>query len=267
MKSFLIKLSLIATLVVACNTAMAEFTDEALLKALLHCDETNQMDYWLITPDDNSSGRTANEPILDKAIGGDDIVDVTTEPTLMPDSPEGGSYFSFDGTNDSIYLIPGWSGGDSVVCDFSFRFFTPPVTPGYPFAGLVTCQSFTCFLSTGTDHGGINLPHISVMVESNDMIHSPVVLETNTWYNVVITIVNDEVRIIVNGSAYTKQSGWSLPSYVGPMRIGCFPRADFLQNDAGFLDGDMDEIRIGNVPEPFTFGLIGLLGLIVFRRK
>ena len=31
--------------------------------------------------------------------------------------------------------------------------------------------------------------------------------------------------------------------------------------------GDLDEIRLNNIPEPFTFGLIGLLGFLAIRRK
>ncbi len=34
-----------------------------------------------------------------------------------------------------------------------------------------------------------------------------------------------------------------------------------------FFYGDLDEIRVGNIPEPITFGLIGLLGFFIIRRK
>ena len=261
MKNLIIKLTLIAVLVVACNTAMAEFVDDPLLCVLMHCDETIQ-DYWLITPDDNSTGRSANDPILDMTNEVRDVIDLATVPTLMPDSPEGGSYFSFDGTNDSMILYPGWLGGTSVVCDFSFRFRNPPDIPGFPFDGLASCQAFTCFLSTQDGAA----PHISVMVEQNYMVHSPTALETNTWYDVIIVIYENNVTIKVNGSAYTELSPWPLPGYTTPLTVGCFLRGDFLANNAGFLDGDMDEIRIGNLPEPFMFGFIGLLGLFVLRK-
>ena len=69
MKNLLIKLSLIVALIVVCNTASAVYTDNAQLQMLMHCDATNQ-GWWLVTPDDTSSGRAiTNEPILDMAIG------------------------------------------------------------------------------------------------------------------------------------------------------------------------------------------------------
>ena len=259
MKNLIIKLSLIAALVVACNTATA-FTDNTSLQVLMHCDATNQT-YWLTTPDDNSSGRAANECILDKAVGSF-AFDRTTQPILTPGSPAGGSYFSFDGVNDSIYYNPGWLGGDSVVCDFSFRFRSAPDIPGFPYDGLASCQAFTCFLSTDGAP-----PHISIMVEQNYMVHSPIELVPDTWYDIEVSIVNNDVSITVDGSKYTELSPWPLPGWTTPLTVGCFLRADFVAAGAGFLDGDMDEIRIGNIPEPFTFGLIGLLGFFIIRRK
>ena len=119
MKKLIIKLTLIAIIVVACNTAMAVFPDGPLLQVLMHCDETNQA-AWLTTPDDNSRGRLTNECILDMDIQWTGT-NTLTEPTLMPDSPKGGSYFSFDGTNDSICVNPGWLGGDSLLCDLSSK--------------------------------------------------------------------------------------------------------------------------------------------------
>ncbi len=259
MKNLIIKLSLIAALVVACNTATA-FTDNTSLYVLMHCDETNQA-AWLTTPDDNSSGRAANEPILDMAIGGlSSTIDVTTQPIMTPGSPKGGEYFAFDGVNDSIICDPGWRGGDNAVCDFSFKCNTLPGAGD--FDGLVTCQAFSCFL------WGAAGPAISVMVEQNVMIFSPVVIAADTWYDVQVSIINPEsgggsdVSITVNGSTYTEHAGWALPGWTGPMTMGYF-----LRDSANFLDGDMDEIRVGNIPEPFTFGLIGLLGLLVLRKK
>ena len=259
MKNLIIKLSLIAAMVVACNTASAVFTDNTELQVLMHCDATNQA-YWLTTPDDNSSGRPANEPILDMA-NDSSVVDTDTEPIMTPGSPAGGSYFSFDGVNDSIYCEPGWLGGDSVVCDFTFRFRSPPDIPGFLFDGLASCQSFTCFLSTDGAP-----PHISLMVEQNYMVHSPITLHSNIWYHIGVTIVSNDVSITVNGSTFTETSPWPFPSYLTPLTMGCFLRGDFLAAGAGFLDGDMDEIAIGSIPEPFTFGFIGLLGLLAFRK-
>ena len=254
MKNLIIKLSLIAAMVVACNTAMAVFTDNTSLQVLMHCDETNQA-VWLTTPDDNSSGRAANEPILNLNIFYD-ATNVLTEPTLMPGSPVGGSYFSFDGVDDSINILPGWLGGDSVVCDFTFRYRSLPQPPSDTYTALVACDAFTCFIS---QDGGA--PHISLMVQVNYMVNSPITLDSNTWYDVRVSIVNDDVSITVNGSTYTEHSGAAFPDMVSPMAAGYY-----LRSGQRYLDGDMDEIRIGNIPEPFTFGFIGLLGLIALRK-
>jgi len=255
MKNLIIKLALIAALVVACNTALAVFVDDPLLQVLMHFYETNQA-VWLTTPDANSSGRLNNVPLLNAGIFYPFATNVLTEPTLMPDSPKGGSYFSFDGIDDSINIEPGWLGGDSVVCDFSFRYRSLPQDTD-PYTALVACDAFTCFL-TIMDSG---LPHISLMVQVNVMIQSPIELNADTWYDVIITIVEDNVSITVNGSKYTEHSAHPFPDMVSPLSAGYY-----LRQGNRYLDGDMDEIRIGNIPEPFTFGFIGLLGLLVLRK-
>jgi len=257
MKNFIIKLSLIAILVIAANSAMAVFTDNAQIQVLMHCDATNQ-GVWLTTPDDNSSGRPASEPILNLNIYYDSTNNLT-EPTLMPGSPEGGSYFSFDGVDDSINIssgMEGWKGGDSAVCNLSFRWFGLPAASD-PYTVLVACDAFTCFLTTM----GSGLPHISLMVKQNVMIQSPVTVESNTWYDVRVSIVNDDVSITVNGSTYTEHSAFPFPDMTSPLSIGYY-----LRTGQRYLYGDMDEIEIGNIPEPFTFGLIGLLGLLVLKK-
>ena len=258
MKNLIIKLSIIAILIVACNTAMAVFTDNPEVQVLMHCDVTHTDQIgWKTTPDDNSSGRAANEPVLNKChCPLEWNIDNATLPTLMSGSPKGGDYFSFDGIADSIYCRPGWRGGDTLVCEFSFRFRSLPVAND--FMGLVSCRTFTCFLSM---QGGS--PHISLMVESNVMINSPTVLALDTWYDVRVTIdKNNLVSITVDGYTYTEHSAHPFPNYTDDPLIMGYHARDWNR----FLDGDMDEIRIGNVPEPFTFGLIGLLGLLALRK-
>ena len=53
MKNLLVKLSLIAVLVVACNTASATFSDSTNTYALWHCDATNRAGTEETTPDEN----------------------------------------------------------------------------------------------------------------------------------------------------------------------------------------------------------------------
>ena len=101
------------------------------------------------------------------------------------------------------------------------------------------------------------------MVESNVMINSPTVLALDTWYDVRVTIdKNNLVSITVDGYTYTEHSAHPFPNYTDDPLIMGYHARDWNR----FLDGDMDEIRIGNVPEPFTFGLIGLLGLLALRK-
>ena len=256
MKNLIIKLSLIAALVVACNTAMA-LTDGAGVQVLMHCDATNQIPSWLTTPDDNSSGRTANECILDMAKSYSGI-DLTTQPTMMPNSPISGNYFSFDG-NDSINLEPGWAGGAAIVCDFSFRYSG---SPGQYGALISAFPVITCFLTTD---GGF--PRIAVMVAQNSIHYSSVNLAVDTWYNVRCSInLNNpnEVSITVDGTTDT-EIGYPFQNTPARIVLGYDYRGAPIAGQE--FTGDMDEIRIGTIPEPFTFGLIGLLGLLVIRRK
>ena len=257
MKNLIIKLSLIAAMVIACNTATA-FTDGAGVQALMHCDATNQA-VWLTTPDDNSSGRVANECILDmsNAYSG---IDLATQPTMMPNSPISGNYFSFDG-NDTINLNPGWAGGNAVVCDFSFRYSALPGPTTYS-ALISAFPVITCFLTTD---GGF--PRVAVMVAQNSIHYSSVELAIDTWYNVRCSINLDnpnEVSITVDGTTDT-EIGFTFQNTPAKIVLGYDFRGGPVANQR--FTGDMDEVRIGTIPEPFTFGLIGLLGLLVLRKK
>jgi len=255
MKNLIIKLSLIAALVVACNTAMAVFTDGPGVQALMHCDATNQGPTWLTTPDDNSSGRAANECVLDMWI---DFAtkDTITEPTLMPGSPKGGGYFEFDGVRDSICLAnPGWLGGDSLLFECSFK--ADSFAPAGQYDVLAGCRdTWVCFLANqdGT-------PHIALMLQQSVIFHSPVEIIAGVWNDISVSVVNLEVKITVNGSTYTEATPlW--PEFPSILAVGYD-----LRNGTDYFTGDMDEILIGNIPEPFTFGLIGLLGFFIIRRK
>jgi len=251
MKNLIIKLSLVIALVVACNTASAVFTDNLQLQLLMHCDATNQA-YWLITPDDNSSGRAVNEPILDMAIGSF-AFDRTTEPVMMPGSPAGGSYLSFDGVNDTVYCSPGWTGGTDVNCDFSLRWLgLPPVSN--PYSALVQTVPWRCFLQPNGDQG-----YISFLMGAT-FLTSTVMLDSNVWYDVSFSIINDQAKLTVNGTTVTATI--PIVDSVAQIMIGY----DLYGLDR-FFYGDLDEIRVGNIPEPITFGLIGLLGFFIIRRK
>ncbi len=253
MKKLIIKLTLIVIMVVACNTAMA-LTDGPGVQALMHCDATNQ-GYWLTTPDDNSSGRAVNECILDMAIDFASI-NTATEPTLMPNSPISGSYFSFDGTDDSICFNPGWLGGDSLLFECSFK--ANSFAPSGQYDVLGGCNdTWVCFLSNQN-----GTPHISLMLSMSIMIDSPVEIIAGEWNDIRVTVDNDDVSITVNGSTYTEHSTVAFPTQASLLAVGYN-----LRGGDRYLDGDMDEVRIGNIPEPFTFGLIGIFGLLALRLR
>ncbi|RLD11233.1 MAG: hypothetical protein DRI44_04050 [Chlamydiae bacterium] len=207
---------------------------------LMHCDDTNQY-YWLETADDNSSGRSAAQPILDinnTATGRD----VTKEPALMPGSPYGGSYFSFDGINDDMLILPYtlWpSNKFSVVCDFSIRWKDLP--PAGEYSATIQTKSWRGFLYNNGGKGGINF-----LTEGGVWITSPVQLDSNVWYSVSFQDFNGNATLTVGGTV-TTVSGAPIGASTAHIRIG----NDLYAPDTRYFKGDLDEIRVGIIPEPF----------------
>ena len=241
MKNLIIILSLILAMVVACNTALA-LVDTTETIALLHCDSQYLgigppgNGGWGFTPDDNSSGRIANDAILNKCqcpISW--YIMEETRPTLTSGSPYGGSYYSYDGVDDSIYLNPGWRGGTTLSCEFNVRYRSFDESLN----GLVSSKSgWAVWLVGGTS------PHIAFQVQSLSLIHSPKVLVPNQWYNVQVTVdANNLVTINVDGNIHTQQAASGIPGIVESIVIG-----GYENTWANYLNGDMDEIRIGTIP-------------------
>ena len=217
---------------------------------LMHCDATNQ-GYWLTTPDDNLSGRTANEPILDKSNAANFNFDRTTEPTLMPNSPKGGGYLHFDGNNDSVYVNPGWGGGKNVFCDFSLKYLgLPPASD--PYAALIQTVPWRCYLGNdGT---------IKFFINSSTWLNSSKVLNSNTWYDVHFSLTADHASLIVDDT--TNTATVSLSDSSAQIMIGY----DIYTLDR-FFNGDMDEIRVGYIPEPVFIFYFLLLIFTCAKRK
>ncbi len=241
MKNLIIILSLILAMLVVCNTALA-LVDTTDTIALLHCDS----EYlgigppgnggWGFTPDDNSSGRIANDAILNKCqcpISW--YIMEETRPTLTSGSPYGGSYYSYDGVDDSIYLNPGWRGGTTLSCEFNVRYRSFDESLN----GLVSSKSgWAVWLVGGTS------PHIAFQVQSLSLIHSPKVMVPNQWYNVQVTVdANNLATINVDGNIHTQQAASGIPGIVESIVIG-----GYEQTWANYLNGDMDEISIGTIP-------------------
>ena len=250
MKNLIIKLSLITALVITCNTASAVFTDNTSLYVLMHCDATNQ-GYWLTTPDDNSTGRTANEPILDKSNAANFQFDRTTEPTLMPNSPKGGSYLHFDGINDSVYIAPGWGGGNNVVCDFSLRWTALP-QPSDPYTALIQTVPWRCYLTTNRT--------ISFFINNSTWLESSKPLFSNTWYDVHFRLVNNRAILIVGEATNTVNIELSDSS--SQIMIGYD-----IYGLNRFFKGDLDEVRVGYIPEPTFLYCFWIFAFLILNKK
>ncbi len=277
MKKFLEKIVLITIVVTACNSARAVFTDIPNDIALLHCDSVftnwwgapNTNSYWLVTPDDNSSGRESLIlPILNNTNGNAFAMESATIPALMPGSPYGGSYLHFDGSNDSIFVNSGWLGDASIFTDFSFRWLGLPPDPADNFASVFACIGWRCYLKNANDgqHG-----FLQFLLEDGDVFFpssSPTYLLSNIWYDVHFQWYEHNMTLIIGNSSngYTTNTAYmsqDLNGMATQLLIG-YP----LWVPTRIFNGDLDEIRYGYVvPEPFLFLIYYLPFIIYYRMK
>ena len=70
-----------------------------------------------------------------------------------------------------------------------------------------------------------------------------------------------EAILTVNGTA-TMVSGVPVGPTASQIRIG----NDIFAPNTRYFKGDIDEVRVASIPEPFIFGLAGLVGLLAFRK-
>jgi len=257
---------------VTINRAIPPYTDNSFNRGLIHCDEsvTNQ---WpnsdpdcFLTPDDNSSGRLAVSPIMNASNDWGIARDDSTMPTFETNSPYGGDYLAFDG-NDSIIVTNAWPGGDNMDIDLNFRFNGLPPLSGDNYMGVfITYPVKTYIQNIDNVHGKI-LMIVYDMDVNPHFFWSNKVLSPNVWYRLSFSVSNNNVKVIVgnDGGGYVTNTT-TVPSLLQPAIT------DIIIGDSYFVpsrlfQGDMDEIRWGIVvPEPFTFGFIGLLGLLAFRK-
>ena len=271
MKNLLIKLSLLLLFAVICSSASAVFTDIPNDIALLHCDSTstnwwgapNTNSYWLLTPDDISSGRESLiSPILNNTNANAFAMDSATIPTFMPGSPYGGDYLSFDGSNGSIYVSGGWFGDASIFTDFSFRWLGLPGLDDN-FASVFACIGWRCYLkNAGDDQHGF----LQFLLEDGDIFFpssNPTYLASNVWYDVHFQWYEHNMTLIIGNSSngYTTNTAYmsqDLNATATQLLIG-YP----LWVPTRVFKGDLDEIRYGYVvPEP---GILWIVGLVVTR--
>ena len=251
MKNLFLNLTFASFFIAASNNAMATYVDNLDTVLLMHCDATNQV-YWLITPDDNSSGRSADAPILNKTNAPLFEFDYSTVPALTTGSFNGSSFLRFDGTNDSIYCSPGWPGGINASCDFSMRWFALPSTND-PYAALIQAVAWRSFLIPVEDKGYISF------VTSGGWVSSSKLLDSNIWYDIHFSIIGDQAKLIVDGT--TNEANVYINDQSSQITIGYD-----IYGAGRFFNGDLDEIRVDTIPEPCLQIIICLL-FIVHRIK
>ena len=245
MKNLLIKLSLIIALVVACGSASAAFTDNASTLFLYHCDSTNANN---TTPDDNSSGRTAHDLSLNW--GGDT--------TMMP-GVAGNNYLHFDG-DDQCTVFNVYDDEDVVTLDCSFR------VSEFPPAGEYRALMWT--VSTRIYLVGDKIRADVVNAAGNDVLmDSTKALSLDTWYTVRLCTSNSSAQMELTVDDTTDTMATPDGLYWAAGYTYFLAGWDVNANPARNYTGDLDEMRATTIPEPFTFGLIGLVGFLAFRRR
>ncbi len=257
MKNLMIKITLIAALVVVCSSASAVFVDNPNTLALWHCDSTNWDGAIELTPDDNSiTGRTAKDMQINEA----------GEIVMMPSSPYGGSYLAFDGTTDRALGLDVLSTHTDIMqVDLAFRANELPAAASYDV--IMYPHALEVMLWDGG--------HIRVLgfdaAATAYYLQSSKAINIDTWYTVSAVASNGYLQVTVgNDTEGYETDGMAMGAglYEGfhDIAIGYHP---FAPADAGwYFHGDLDEVRISlPIPEPFTFGFIGLVGFLAIRRR
>lgn len=269
MKKIIVYLTLISFLIIISNSAMAVYIDTPNNVALLHCDTTvtsywvapNTNSYWLITPDDNSSGRDACAPVLNltNTFNSFTVMDPSTIPTFKPDSPYGGDYMHFNGLTDSVYVAGGWLGDSSVELDFSFRWLGLPDALGDNYAGLVWAYPWKCYLmNSGNGSNGF----INMMLYTGAAEWFPSQpLSSNVWYDVSFRLYENKTMVLIVGNS---TDGYVTNNATLSGDLNLTATQVIIGSDnfgpTRLFNGDMDEIKWGYVvPEPMGIWIIGML--------
>ena len=255
MKKLIIKLTLIAALVVVCNSASAVYTDSPANFFLWHCDATNWDGVVEMTPDDNSSGRAAH-PLQ---------INVTNEAVIMPGSPYGGSYLYLDGTVHCTAFDAYANDKDNVNIDLSFRAHALPDAGKYDV--LISTPSTRIYL-----FGNVVRAIAYNDAASPSFVTSSKVLSLETWYSVSLSTSNsnNQFQLIVGNDTdgYTTNLAPSADSlfFLSDMKYVLFGWGEWVAGREA--NADLDEIRAYSIiPEPITIGFIGLVGFLALRRR
>ncbi len=249
------------------------YVDNENNRGLLHCDAV-VTNLWpdgsancFITPDDNSSGRTAISPILNASNDWTIGMDNSTMPTFKTNSPYGGDYLAFDG-NDSIIVNNAWPGGDNMDIDLSFRFNGLPPLSGDNYMGVFITYPVKTYIRNVDDISGKILMIVYDMDVNPHFFWSNKVLSSNVWYRLSFSLSNNNVKVVVGNEddGYVTDTT-TVPSLLQPAIT------DIIIGDSYFVPsrlfkGDMDEIRWGIViPEPTMFLMFLICFGIINRMK
>ena len=253
--------------------AILPYTDDIHNIGLLHFDAivTNT---WadgspdcFIAVDDNSSGRTACAPIMNTSndywhIARDD----STMPSFQTNSPYSGNYLHFDGGDAIIVTNNAWLTTDNMYLDLSFKLDgLPNASDNY--MGVFVVEPVKVYVQNIGGNGRI-LTIVYKTATDGQFMSSSKTLTLGNWYHLSLLITNNTEKLIVGNDSEGFQT--NTKSLTGMLDVNM----DYAVIGNSFwvpnrtFQGDMDEIRWGTViPEPFSFGIIGLLSLLLFRRK
>jgi len=228
--------------------------------------------YWLVTPDDNSSGREASSPVLNltNTFSSFTEMDPSTIPTLIPGSPYGGNYMHFNGLTDSVYVAGGWVGDNSIGLDVHFRWLGLPPLDGDNFAGIVWAYPWKCYFRNNNNTSG----YVQMLLWTGAPTWFPStqgelkLLTSNVWYNLHFELYTNVMTLIIgNDSEGYKTNHAILPGDIDTTATQVIIGSDNF-GPSRLFSGDMDEIRWGyELPEPYLFVIYYLLFMICYRGK
>ena len=251
------------------------YVDNIYNRGLLHCNTSitnlwpDGTNYWLVTPDDNSSGRQAVGPILNLSNNWDIGMDNSTIPTFMTNSPYGGDYLHFDGSS-TIRATNAWPGGDNLDLDLNFRFTGLPPVSGDNYAGIFWTYPVKAYLrNSGDDTHGQLLMLVYDAAGNPKFFYSTKTINPNVWYRLSFSASNNNLIVVVGNDSEgyitdtRSETGLLAPGDFNNVIIG----SDYFVPTRLF-EGDLDEIKWGIIiPEPTTLFAGILLGLAFLRRQ
>jgi len=190
------------------------------------------------------------------------------EGTLVPGSPYGGSALSLTRTDQAVGVGVMTTDPQVLMSDLAFKASSFPGNNAYNVLMFLQPMQNLLF-----NNGGTTYVRILTYDDGGNgyYLQSSLALSLDTWYTVSAVASNNYVQVIVgndNDGYFTNGmaiGGTGLYDGMDDVPVGYHAFAP--TSEAWHFDGEIDEIRIRTIPEPFTFGLIGLAGLFFIRKK